>query len=410
LYSIDQQIAVIRDNMVDVWQIQNKQRVLSLKHSAQVASVAFSLEGTKVVTGSSDGIARIWQVTSMPLTEKEVRSYFDAIECAVFSPTGTQLLTANITEGEPEGIRVEHLWIVRMWDVMSREILRTLQKVCGDTDYTALSPDGKMAAMATFGEIWIRHTEQNWDRERHQEITLYTKQRQEVTPYTTSIFSLYGSMSCIALSPDEMLVAAAMHHMIQVWRLDTWKEIALLRGRQGEIKQIVFSPDSSRLVTGATDGTARVWDISSGKQLVALKEYAGRSIGISPDGRMLAIGLFSNAVSIASMENGKGLMLLEGHTQPVTMLSFSPASRSLLSADQSGQVLFWRVDANGRTTMGADGLINRAPITQTPLGMYLAANAIAAVYWQDEQHVILADLDGVQNRPHFYHLALEGMW
>jgi WD40 repeat protein len=254
--------------------------------------------------------------------------------------------------------------------------------------------------------IWIWDIEQNWDIEQHQ----------KVTQFTPPGFPLCVYMSCIALSPNgmlvataakqrtqvrrldtEMLIAPAAEQVIQIWRLDTWKEIALLRGHQGDIKQMVFSPDSSKLVTGATDGTARVWDISSGAQRVALKEYAGRSIGISSDGRMLAIGLFSNAVSIASMENGDRLMMLEGHTQPVTMLSFSPAGRSLLSADQSGQVLFWRVAADGRTT-------------KTPMGMYLATNAIGAVYWQDERHVILADLGGVQNRPHFYHLALEGMW
>ena len=160
---------------------------------------------------------------------------------------------------------------------------------------------------------------------------------------------------------------------------------------------MVFSPDSARLVTGATDGTARIWDIGSGAQLAVLKGYAGKSIGISPDGRKAAIGLFSNSLYISSMENGRRFVILEGHTHPVTMLSFSPAGRFLLSAEQSGLVLFWRVEVDGR-------------VTKIPLGMYLATNAIAAVYWQDEQHVILADLGGVQNRPHFYHLALEGMW
>jgi WD40 repeat protein len=112
---------------------------------------------------------------------------------------------------------------------------------------------------------------------------------------------------------------------------------------------------------------------------------------------MLAAGLFSNAVYVASMENGARLMIVEEHTQPVTMLSFSPAGRFLLSADQSGLVLFWRVEVDGQ-------------VTKVPMGIYLAANEIAAVYWHDEQHVILADLGGMQNRPHFYHLALEGMW
>lgn len=90
-------------------------------------------------------------------------------------------------------------------------------------------------------------------------------------------------------------------------------------------------------------------------------------------------------------------MTLERHTQPITILSFSPSGHLLLSADQSGQVFFWRVD------------VDRS-VTRNPLGVYIALNEIAAVYWQDEQHVILADLGGMHNHPHFYLLALESTW
>lgn len=365
-------VAVIRGNIVEVLLVQNMEIMLSCGHNAAVTSVAFSLDSTKIVTSSSDGTARIWQLSSVNRTNTTVQSYGESIECTVFSSTGMQLLTVTMKEDRSE--------FVEAWNVVDGTV-QTLQESLTFTDCIAFSPDAKRVAMEMDDGILIYNIEQNMD----------------IPQYIQSKFPLYSRLSCIALSPNEMFVAAAMKQMIQVWCLNTWQEIALLCGHQGDIKQMVFSSDSSRLVTGATDGTARVWDISSGKQLVVLKEYAGRSIGISSDGRMLAIGLFSNAVSIASMENGERLMLLEGHTQPVTMLSFSPAGRLLLSADQSGQVLFWRVAADGGTT-------------KTPMGMYLAANAIAAVFWQDEQHVILADLGGVQNRPHFYHLALEGIW
>ena len=42
------------------------------------------------------------------------------------------------------------------------------------------------------------------------------------------------------------------------------------------------------------------------------------------------------------------------------------------------------------------------------VGLYVAAYEIGAVYWQDANHVVLADLGGPHFRPHFYYLKLEG--
>jgi WD40 repeat protein len=47
-----------------------------------------------------------------------------------------------------------------------------------------------------------------------------------------------------------------------------------------------FSPDGTRIVTGSTDQTARVWDAASGRELLALRGHKGgvRSAAFSPDG------------------------------------------------------------------------------------------------------------------------------
>jgi WD40 repeat protein len=364
-------IALANATRVGVFQIHDMRMVLSCGHNSMVTSVAFSSDGTKVVTSSSDGIARIWKLFPMLPTKIAVLPYTEAIESMVFSSKGMQLVTFINREG---------IWV---WNVAEIEVVRKFQVEGGrQTDCVNISSDGKSIAIGTSGKIQITDIEQK----HHINYS--------IPPGFRSFNPL---ISCIALSPDGVLVAAAENQIIQVWKLDAWEGIALLRGHEGDIKQMAFSPDGTKLVTGSTDATARIWDISSGAQLVVLKNYAGRSIGISSDGRMLAAGLFSNAVYVASMENGARLMIVEEHTQPVTMLSFSPAGRFLLSADQSGLVLFWRVEVDGQ-------------VTKVPMGIYLAANEIAAVYWHDEQHVILADLSGMQNRPHFYHLALEGMW
>lgn len=381
--------AVIRDNNVKILQIQNEQILLSFEQNAMVTSVAFSPDSARVVTGSSDGIARIWQPSFVSLAAKEVQSYFEPIECALFASAGMHLLTVGITEGITEDRKADQAGIVRVWNVLDGKLVQTLMEGCRRTYCAVLSPDGKRVAMEAFGCIWVWNTEQQWDRE----------QTQEITRYIPSDFPSSDHISCMAFSFNGMNLATSTNQMVTIWHLDTWKQITLLRGHEGEVKQMVFSPDDNRLVTGATDGTARIWDRASGTQLAVLKEYAGRSSAISSDSHLLATGLYSNQISISSMDNGNRLMILDSHTQPVTMLSFSPSGSFLLSVDQAGQVMLWRIDINPQM----------ATVT-VPLGIYIASNEIGAVYWQDEQHVILADLGDMHHHPHFYHLTLEGTW
>ncbi len=380
------QIALIRDTIVEVWQLQNGQRVASFEHSTEVTGIAFSRDDTKVVTASSDGLARLWHLSPGSPAETTVQLSFEAIEAVAFAPTGRHLLTVSITEDISPEIGTEYTGVVRVWNTVDGKMVRTFKGGDGATYYAALSPDGKKVALGTFGKMYVWDVEGGWDR---------GQQNQEITNYMLPELPSPDRVSSIAFSPDGTNMALAANQLVQLWSLDTWQRITLFYGHEGAIKQIVFSPDGSRLVTGATDGTARIWETAGGAQAAVLKEYAGRSMAISPDGLLLATSSFSNAVHISSMKDGTRFMTLEGHTQPITMLSFSPRSRLLLSADQAGQVCFWRVDGEAAGRL---------------LGVYIAANEIAAVHWRDERQVILADLGGMYNHPYFYHLALEGAW
>ena len=67
----------------------------------------------------------------------------------------------------------------------------------------------------------------------------------------------------------------------------------MLRGHAGSVVAAVFSPDAQRIATGGRDGTARLWDAATGRELLALTATEGRegvdSVAFSPDGRRLAV-------------------------------------------------------------------------------------------------------------------------
>jgi WD40 repeat protein len=63
---------------------------------------------------------------------------------------------------------------------------------------------------------------------------------------------------------------------------------------------VAFSPDGGRIVTGSEDGTAKIWDTASGRELITLNGYPKSvySVTFSPDGMKVATGGAANHVLI----------------------------------------------------------------------------------------------------------------
>jgi WD40 repeat protein len=66
------------------------------------------------------------------------------------------------------------------------------------------------------------------------------------------------------------------------------------------IRDLAFSPDSSRLATGSEDRTIKMWSVAGGKEL---RTYSGhtdtvRSVVFSPDGKWLASGSYDQTVRL----------------------------------------------------------------------------------------------------------------
>ena len=78
------------------------------EESRSVTSVAYSPDGTRIVTGISDGTTRVWDAQS-GRTLRELKAHTEQVNCVAFSPDGMRVATAggNSVEGPGEP---------RVWD------------------------------------------------------------------------------------------------------------------------------------------------------------------------------------------------------------------------------------------------------------------------------------------------------
>ena len=110
---------------------------------------------------------------------------------------------------------------------------------------------------------------------------------------------------------------------------------------------IAYSPDGKRLATAGQDGTAKVWDVSSGEEIFSIDiAQQGRvnAIVYNADGRRLATASDNGKAQIWDALTGKELLTLHGHTDEVWSVAFSPNGKHVATASIDGTAKIWNAN------------------------------------------------------------------
>jgi WD40 repeat protein len=105
---------------------------------------------------------------------------------------------------------------------------------------------------------------------------------------TTAMLLAMEALPGASSRPLRPYVAEAEMALSSLWRSGA-RNTLVLRGHEGPLTTVSFSPDGKQIVTASRDKTARLWDATTGKELFVLQGHEG-DIGIasfSPDGRRL---------------------------------------------------------------------------------------------------------------------------
>jgi WD40 repeat protein/tRNA A-37 threonylcarbamoyl transferase component Bud32 len=121
-----------------------------------------------------------------------------------------------------------------------------------------------------------------------------------------------------------------------------------LRGHEQALVCLAFHPDGQRVVSGSTDGTVRIWDLTGLRTPRILEGRGGTvfCVAVSRDGRCLAAGDAAGQIRLWKLETGQE-RTLKKHEHQVRSLDFSRDSCHLLSIDAGGLIVQWDVVSGG---------------------------------------------------------------
>jgi WD40 repeat protein len=170
---------------------------------------------------------------------------------------------------------------------------------------------------------------------------------------TSGIKSLYFNLANLTLEiPVEILPGEAIllelsdNFLNQAQRAATWafSPIPKLAGHEGPVLDVAFSPPSI-LASASSDANIRLWDIASGKSVRLLQGHTDwvNALAFSPDGRLLASAGLDSTLRIWDANSGQEIHRLGVKGGWLLSLTFSPDGKLLATAGEDKIIRLYEV-------------------------------------------------------------------
>ncbi|KAF9542708.1 WD40 repeat-like protein [Agrocybe pediades] len=295
-------------DVIHIWNIHARAMTDVLAgRNGHISALAFSHDGKKLISGSSNHTIRIWDIATG-------NGHTSTICSLALSSSGTKLLSGSEDQ------------CVCLCDI-------------APPCQIAWSPDGTRIASGQYGGT----------------VAVWSAQNGEAS-----------SISSIAFSPDSSrITAGTMDGAVVSWDLRTGEMVeTLLQGHSDAVLSIAYSPDGSIIASASSDCTIIIWDCST-------EEMIGKPLmAFTPDGNRLISGVKNGSIYIWDVHTGQTILdPIKGNTdRAISSIACSPDGNQFVSVSFNGTLCMWSL-TTGEMTAGpfdADcrGIVNSVAYSQ----------------------------------------------
>jgi WD40 repeat protein len=204
----------------------------------------------------------------------------------------------------------------------------------------------------------------------------------------------------VAFSPDgRRLASAGYDQIVRLWDTTTGHEVLSLRRHTGIVGRVLFSPDGQRLASASADGTVKIWDATSFDEksqphMQTIGGHEGDFYGLdfSPDSRWLASASTDGLIKLWDLQTGQMIRSFAGHTEPALCVAFDPKGTHLISGSMDRTSKLWDAQTGDQLlSLGDDFKVMVRQVAFRPDGKAFATASL--------REVRLWDLSGQPLRP-----------
>jgi WD40 repeat protein len=393
--SKDNKIATAGNDNTAVINLSLKKVLFRIANQTLIRDLAFSPDGSRLVTASADRRIRIWDTLNG--VERLAMSQDGSVTEVVFSSDGKWLATT----GDDRTVRVwdaatgaeifqiplkasgsllafcnDNKWLVStdesgaiaIWDLSVMDVpnisMSTPSK--GPLEHVQYSPSGEWLAVSSENNLWLLATDT--------ESVLKKRNLDErESPFESKIKKL-------TFSPDSTRMGVLTEGN-EVAIYDVERGAPSLLAISGSVQDITFSSDSQQFMATDPDGNIQVWDIASAQWVKSPEQKYAPVFSLATSSRFLAMGS-TDEIHIIGADIDGGIPPIEASAENI-LLVFNKNGSLLASADSAGKVTIWEYKAGKFTTVGTFDKERVVSLAFRPDGTQLAVGTAKYVYLMD---------------------------
>jgi WD40 repeat protein len=167
-------------------------------------------------------------------------------------------------------------------------------------------------------------------------------------PGIASLTGHTDRVHAVAFSPDgRTLLSGSYDGTARLWDVATHRQIGAPLNGHGEVYSVAFSPHGNVVATGGEDMMVRLWDVASHRQIGAPLNGRGgeiNAVAFSPDGKVLATSGEDTMVRLWDVASHRQIGApLNGRGGKINAVAFSPDSKVLATGGADGIIRLWDV-------------------------------------------------------------------